>query len=130
MVGAAVGCGTRRSVISLAAPRAFNRYCWIDAITNVHSFAERRRRLGCNRAIVSAHYPYETPDVLGLRQPSNHIRNAFGARHFQPHITLLKKGFGLDRDLTKIGEAFRASISPIRLNRFIVTCRSKPNVTV
>ena len=34
MIGAAAGCGTQRSVISLAAPRAFNCHFWIGAITN------------------------------------------------------------------------------------------------
>jgi hypothetical protein len=80
------------------------------------------------RALRAKFYPYETPDVLGKRRPSNHTRSAFGARHFQPHITLIKKGCGIDRDLTKIGEAFRAAISPIRLDRFVVRCRSKPAV--
>lgn len=37
-------------------------------------------------------YTYETPELLGDRRASDHRRNAFGARHFQPHITLLKKG--------------------------------------
>ena len=45
-VGAAAGCGTRRSVISLAAPRAFNRYRLIDAITNI----QPRRSDGAERA--------------------------------------------------------------------------------
>ena len=78
------------------------------------------------RELRAIFYAYETPDVLGGRQPSSHVRNAFGARNFQPHITLLKKGYGLEPDLTKIGERFRAAISPIQLNRFVVTCRSKP----
>ena len=43
VVGAAAGCGTRLSVISLAAPRAFNCGCRIDAITNIHSRAETVR---------------------------------------------------------------------------------------
>ena len=49
VVGAAAGCGTRRSGISLAAPRAFNRYCRIDAITNVHSLAVKPRSHRCSR---------------------------------------------------------------------------------
>jgi hypothetical protein len=32
---------------------------------------------------------YETPKVLGQRKPSTARRNAFGARHFQPHVTVL-----------------------------------------
>ena len=80
------------------------------------------------RMLRSRFYQYETPDILGARRPSNHARSAFGARHFQPHITLMKNGAGIDRDLTKLGEAFRTSISPIRLNRLVVRCRSKPTV--
>jgi hypothetical protein len=70
-------------------------------------------------------FSYETVEVLGSRKPSTNVRNAFGARHFQPHITLLKKDHQIDRDLTSIGEVFRSSISPIRFDRFVVTCRSK-----
>jgi hypothetical protein len=77
------------------------------------------------RAFRARFYPYETQDVLGVRRPSDHAKSAFGARHFQPHITLLRNGSNLDRDLTKIGNLFRASISPIGLNRLVVTCRSK-----
>ena len=33
----------------------------------------------------------------------------FGARHFNRHITLLKKGYGLQLSLTKIGERFQSS---------------------
>jgi hypothetical protein len=77
------------------------------------------------RAIRARFYAFETPDVLGVRRPSNHARSAFGARHFQPHITLLKSGCDIDRDLRKIGDLFRASISPIRLARLVVACRTK-----
>jgi hypothetical protein len=70
-------------------------------------------------------YPHETPKVLGLRPPSTHTRSAFGARYFQPHITLLKSGTGIDSKLSLVGELFRASIPPVRLDRFIVKCRSR-----
>ena len=62
----------------------------------------------------------ETASVLGTRKPSDHRRNAFGARHFQPHVTLLKPGSGVDRDLTKIGTTFRAAFGTLKFDRFIV----------
>lgn len=69
-------------------------------------------------------YPLETLDVVGIRRPSSHRRNAFGARHFQPHITLVRPNNGLDRDLKLIGTAFRAAIRGIRFDRFVVRYRS------
>lgn len=62
----------------------------------------------------------ETASVLGARKRSDHRRNAFGARHFQPHLTFLKAGNGIDRDLTKIGTAFRAAFDTLTFDRFIV----------
>jgi hypothetical protein len=64
--------------------------------------------------------PYETKTVLGTRRPSDHKRNAFGARYFQPHMAILQAGSGVDRDLTKIGKLFRAEILMLRFDRFSV----------
>jgi hypothetical protein len=62
----------------------------------------------------------ETAEVLGARRPSDHRRNAFGARHFQAHMTLLKAGSGIDRDLTKVGELFRSTFDLFKFDRFAV----------
>ncbi len=56
---------------------------------------------------------YETLTVLGIRKPSTAKTSAFGARHFQPHMTLLRSGSGIARDLTMIGEEFRRSFGPV-----------------
>ena len=45
---------------------------------------------------------HETPEVLGSRRRSTHSFDAFGARHFQPHMALLRPGNGIDRDLKKL----------------------------
>lgn len=62
----------------------------------------------------------ETESVLGARKPSNHRINAFGARQFQPHMTLLKPGSNIDRDLTRMGTAFRSTFDTLNFDRFIV----------
>jgi hypothetical protein len=62
----------------------------------------------------------ETPAVLGGRRPSTRRRSAFGARQFQPHMTLLRRGSGVERDLKQIGTAFRESIGDMRFDRFEV----------
>ncbi len=67
---------------------------------------------------------FETPSVLGNRLPSNRLRNAFGARHFQPHVTVLKSGSIADTDLSKIGSLLRADIGEIRFDRLVVRYRS------
>ena len=63
---------------------------------------------------------YETRKVLGTRKPSSKTRNAFGARHFQPHIAILKSGSGIQTDLTEVGDNFRDSIHEIHFDKFII----------
>ena len=52
-------------------------------------------------------YQLETQQVVGKRHPTTSWRNCFGARHYQPHIKLLKPGNRVGRDLTIIGRSFR-----------------------
>jgi hypothetical protein len=66
---------------------------------------------------------YETPKVLGDRKPSTARRNAFGARHFQPHITVLWRGKELGSDLSPIGVKFRSTVEAIHFDRLIVDCK-------
>ena len=62
----------------------------------------------------------ETPQVLGSRKPSSSKTSAFGAFHFQAHMTLVRiGGFGGD-DLYDLGFAFRSEIGTLRFNRFEV----------
>ncbi len=75
----------------------------------------------------SRFYVFESPRVLGARSPSAERKNAFGARHFQPHVTLLRPGSGIDNDLHKIGDLFRASLPPLLFNRLVVRCRNRSN---
>jgi hypothetical protein len=63
---------------------------------------------------------YETPAVLGRRAPSSRKRSAFGARDFQPHMTLLLPGNRIGRDLTKVGKRFRAAFVEFRFDRFVI----------
>jgi hypothetical protein len=63
---------------------------------------------------------YETPTVLGDRKPSTARTSAFGARHFQPHMTLLRSGSGIERDLTMIGEEFRRSFDVFKFDMFTI----------
>jgi hypothetical protein len=68
---------------------------------------------------------HETPWVHGFRPPSDHRRNAFGARHFQPHIAVLRAGSGIQRDLKPIGDRFRREIGDLRFDRFQVEIVTK-----
>jgi len=63
---------------------------------------------------------HETAEVLGSRRPSTHTANAFGARHFQPHLALLRPGSGIDRDLTKVGAVFRQKMQSLTFDRFCI----------
>lgn len=68
-----------------------------------------------NRLII-----HETPKVLGSRARSTNFKNAFGARHFQPHMSVLYAGNGVDRDLTIIGDKFRDSIGDLVFDEFVI----------
>jgi hypothetical protein len=61
---------------------------------------------------------YETQDVLGSRRQSTHKTNAFGARSFQPHMTLLRAGNGVHHDLTTLGTPFRDNVGDLTFDRF------------
>lgn len=66
---------------------------------------------------------HETEKVLGLRKPSSKRVNAFGSRHFQPHISILRAQSGIMRDLTIVGESFRDIVTEIHFDRYSVKIR-------
>lgn len=74
-------------------------------------------------AIRSRFYAYEQGNVLGSRLPSNRRRSAFGARSYQPHITVLKADAVNDPDLSKIGRIVRNQLEDIHLDRLIIRCK-------
>lgn len=63
---------------------------------------------------------YETEQVLGNRAGSTSKRSAFGARHWQPHVAVLRAGNGVDRDLTSMGSVFRSRGESLVFDRFVV----------
>lgn len=83
----------------------------------VHRRSTFRQKVYHYRQQLSIH---ETKRILGKRKQSNNTRSAFGARCFQPHITLLQAGADIDYDLTLLGDAFRDSIHTIFFDRFSV----------
>lgn len=72
---------------------------------------------------------YETREVLGIRRPSTSQANAFGARNFQPHMSMIRPGSGIDRDLTKVGRVFRAGIDVLRFDRFSIETVIRDRIT-
>ena len=70
-------------------------------------------------------YRLETQQVVGKRHPTTSWRNCFGARHYQPHIKLLKPGNRVERDLTIIGRSFRDKIKLIEFDRFEIVSKTK-----
>ncbi len=67
---------------------------------------------------------FETPQVIGTHRPSTDWTSCFGARHYQPHIKLLRPGSGIDRDLTKSGELLRSKLKWIEFGRYEIRTRS------
>ncbi|WP_316164547.1 MULTISPECIES: hypothetical protein [unclassified Bradyrhizobium] len=87
-----------------------------------------RRANGASAAIEGLRerfYCHETIDVLGTRRPSDHRRSAFGAHHFQPHISVLKPGAIADPNLSGLGKLLRDSIDEISFDHFSVKCRAR-----
>lgn len=68
---------------------------------------------------------YETKRVLGNRMPSTHKSNAFGARHYQPHMGLLSAGSRVDRDLSQIGIRFRQILGNLTFDRFAIEVKAR-----
>lgn len=67
-------------------------------------------------------YSLETPAITSSRKPTSAWTNCFGARHYQPHIKLLRPGSEIDSDLTNLGEIFRSEMEWIEFDRFEVRC--------
>ncbi len=63
---------------------------------------------------------YETPAVLGSRRGSTLRTNAYGARNFQPHMSLLMPGSGIPGDLSKLGQRFREHIGDLVFDQFVI----------
>ncbi len=63
---------------------------------------------------------HESVTVLGARRPSTAKRNAFGAYYFQPHMTVLHPGNGIESDLTRVGTLFRELLGDLHFDRFVV----------
>lgn len=85
-----------------------------------------RRQSQCFAEIMSFRerlLSFETQDVLGSRAPSSHKSNAFGARHFQAHMSVLLAGSEVPRDLSPLGTSFRETFDELIFDQFRVTVR-------
>lgn len=72
----------------------------------------------------------ENQRVLGTRAPSTDKSSAFGARAYQPHMSLLRPGSEIDRDLTTIGSRFREAIGGLTFHGFVVDVIRKARDTL
>ena len=70
-------------------------------------------------------YQLETDEVIGNRTATTAWKSCFGARHYQPHIKLLRPGSGINRDLTEIGSIFRSEIERIEFGKFRIRFSDK-----
>jgi hypothetical protein len=63
---------------------------------------------------------HESKEVLGSRPSTTRNRSAFGAPHFQPHMTVLEPGNGAPLDLTPMGTRFRGTLSDLTFDEFVI----------
>ena len=64
---------------------------------------------------------FETDKVLSGRRTSGPRRNAFGSRHYQPHVTLIGSGHGIEGDLSEYGEVLRRQLGDLEFDK--LSCR-------
>ena len=60
---------------------------------------------------------YKHEEIFRNRKNSTDWTNAFGSRHFQPHLKLMRPGNGLDFDLTALGERFRQEFLELEFSK-------------
>tara|TARA_B100000686_G_C16205372_1_gene672666 strand:- start:47 stop:637 length:591 start_codon:yes stop_codon:yes gene_type:complete len=71
-------------------------------------------------------YKYEQPSLGGQkRNKTSDWINAYGSRHFQPHIKLIKPNNNLDYDLSINGKLLRENLDYISFNKVEVISKSK-----
>ena len=68
---------------------------------------------------------HETRRLLGSRAPSTTRTSAFGARQYQPHMSILRPGSSVNRDLTRIGVPFRQTLGKLKFDLFVVDVVAK-----
>lgn len=92
-----------------------------DVDPNKHRIGLRLRK--SNRAIGqiqdfrAGYYEREQMIMSEICKPTKAWTSAYGVPRYQPHITILKAGSGIDSDLTKLGAAFRREIEEIEFGR-------------
>lgn len=79
--------------------------------------SDLRNQIDSYRELIIQH---EDETVLGIRKSSSKSRNAFGSRHFQPHLSILKSGSGIKTDLTLVGEEFREIVHELAFSKYII----------
>ena len=79
---------------------------------------KRNRAIGQIQGFRAGYYEREKTTITSeICKPTKAWTSAYGAPRYQPHITVLKPGSGIDSDLTKLGEAFRREIEEIEFGR-------------
>lgn len=73
-------------------------------------------------------YERETKELIGSRKRTTAWTSCFGARHYQPHITLLYPKSGVEDDLSNLGKVFRDEILTIDFDRFEIVIRDRKDL--
>ena len=76
--------------------------------------------LTCTSGVGAELTEMETDDVLGARAGSTRRRNAFGARHYQPHLKICGSHNGAPQNLTELGKRLRVSLDVVRFSYYEV----------
>ena len=63
---------------------------------------------------------YQNEPSFKTRKNTSDWKNAFGAKNFQPHMTLLKPGNNIPNDLTEVGNLFRENFKQLNFRKLLV----------
>ena len=85
----------------------------------------RNRAVDAIQRLRESVYRFETPEIIGNRNPTTARTNCFGSRNYQPHIQLLKPWHKIDSSLSEIGERLRSEVQCIEFDRFKIEFRRR-----
>jgi hypothetical protein len=79
-----------------------------------------KRNIAISKILEIRRNIYQNEPILKTRKNTSDWKNAFGAKNFQPHMTLLKPGNNIPSDLTEVGNLFRKNFKQLNFKKLII----------
>ena len=108
---------TEETRFMVLAPGGENPRPNIDPASHGVGIRLTRRNVAINHILKLRRDVYKLEPKFNNRENTTAWTNAYGARHFQPHIKLVRAGSGIDSDLTILGKTFREKIKNLEFSK-------------